>query len=258
MTFFYLTRTGVSRMSLTFLGILVPCLFAQAPVTGSYLCQPAYARDWELRGPVEPYVPQAGDIFLATDQRLWFRWGHLIAGANGVHHSGIVVALPDGELRLIEAGPFDKVQVEMMNPYQHMSQHAAVGDRVWVRRAGSAHPRAVRAADRLCLCPGGQAVRPGAVVRPVDAAACPRSDQDLVRRRAAGRPASVVLLRAGHGVLRGRGNHGPGDRQAVGDLPQRPVLGPLLQPVPQPPPRPGAGLVPAGPMAARTASASHE
>ncbi|HMF38794.1 MAG TPA: hypothetical protein VKF17_19320, partial [Isosphaeraceae bacterium] len=94
-------------MSLTFLGILVPCLFAQAPVTGSYLCQPAYARDWELRAPVEPYVPQAGDIFLATDQRLWFRWGHLIAGANGVHHSGIVVALPDGELRLIEAGPFD-------------------------------------------------------------------------------------------------------------------------------------------------------
>jgi len=121
-------------MSLTFLGILVPCLFAQAPVTGSYLCQPAYARDWELRSPVEPYVPQAGDIFLATDQRLWFRWGHLIAGANGVHHSGIVIALPDGELRLIEAGPFDKVQVEMMNPYQHMSQHAELGDRVWVRR----------------------------------------------------------------------------------------------------------------------------
>ncbi|MGB2609595.1 MAG: hypothetical protein WBC80_11510, partial [Isosphaeraceae bacterium] len=121
-------------MDLTFLGILVPCLFAQTPVTGPYVCQPAYARDWELRGPVEPYVPQAGDIFLATDQRLWFRWGHLIAGANGVHHSGIIVALPDGELRLIEAGPFDKVQVEMMDPYQHMSQPAALGDRVWVRR----------------------------------------------------------------------------------------------------------------------------
>ncbi len=121
-------------MSLTFLGILVPCLFAQTPVTGSYVCQPAYARDWALRGPVEPYVPQAGDIFLATDQRLWFRWGHLIAGANGLHHSGIIVALPDGTLRLIEAGPFDKVEVEMMDPYQHMSRHAALGDRVWVRR----------------------------------------------------------------------------------------------------------------------------
>ena len=246
-------------MGLTFLGILVPCLFAQTPVTLSYLCQPAYARDWELRGPVEPYVPQAGDIFLATDQRLWFRWGHLIAGANGVHHSGIIVALPDGELRLIEAGPFDKVQVEMMDPYQHMSQHAAAGrPGLGASAQGSTQPRAVRAVDCLCLCPGRQAIRPGAVVRPVDAASRPRSNQDLVRRRAARRQGFVVLLRAGRRVLRGSRNHGPGNRQAVGDLPQRPLLGPLLQSLPQRPPRPGAGLVPAGPMAARAASASHE
>jgi hypothetical protein len=129
-------------MSLTFLGILVPSLLAQARVTGSsqapaigsYLCQPAYSRDWETRGPVESYVPQPGDIFLATDQRLWFRWGHLIAGANGVHHSGIVFARPNGELGLIEAGPFNKTKVEVMSPYTHMSAHNAVGDRVWIRR----------------------------------------------------------------------------------------------------------------------------
>ena len=60
--------------------------------------------------------------------------GPPIAGANGVHHSGIIVALPDGRLRVIEAGPFDKVQVEMMDPYQHMFQHVALGDRVWIRR----------------------------------------------------------------------------------------------------------------------------
>ena len=84
-------------MSLAFLGILVPSLLAQSPQSpgsGSFLCQPAYSRDWELRGPATPYTPQPGDIFLATDQRLWFRWGHLIAGANGVHHSGIVFAGP--------------------------------------------------------------------------------------------------------------------------------------------------------------------
>ncbi len=121
-------------MSLTFVGILVPCLLAQVPVTGSYLCQPAHARDWELRGPAEAYAPQAGDIFLATDQRLWFRWGHLIAGANGVHHSGIVIILPDGTPRIIEAGPFNKMRVETLNPYQHMRTHCALGDRVWVRR----------------------------------------------------------------------------------------------------------------------------
>ena len=174
-------------MSLTFLGILVPCLCGQAPVSGSYLCQPAYARDWELRGPVEPYVPQAGDIFLATDQRLWFRWGHLIAGANGVHHSGIVLAQPDGELQLMEAGPFDKVQVEMMDPYEHMSQHAAAGDRVWVRRRKvPLSPEESARLTAFACAQNGKPFAPGAVVRPVDAAACPRSNKDLVRRRARG------------------------------------------------------------------------
>lgn len=129
-------------MSLTFLGVLVSTLMAQAPVTASgqapppasYLCQPAYSRDSEIRGPLVPYAPQPGDIFLATDQRLWFRWGHLIAGANGVHHSGIVFARPDGRLGLIEAGPFNKTVVEVMDPYAHISSHHGVGDRVWIRR----------------------------------------------------------------------------------------------------------------------------
>lgn len=121
-------------MSLTFLGVMAQCLLTAAPADGSYLCQPAFARDWEIRGPIEPYTPQPGDIFLATDQRLWFRWGHLIAGANGLHHSGLVIALPDGQLGLIEAGPFNKLHVKIMNPYRHMHEHFAAGDRVWVRR----------------------------------------------------------------------------------------------------------------------------
>ena len=133
-------------MSLTLLGMLVPCLLRSRPPTGSYLCQPAFSRDWEVRGPVEPYVPQPGDIFLSSDQRLWFRWGHLICGANGVHHSGIVFARPDGQLGLIEAGPFNKTMVEVMNPYEHMAKHVSVGDRVWIRRRRcSAHARAVGA-----------------------------------------------------------------------------------------------------------------
>ena len=86
-------------MSLTLLGILVPALLDRAtPETGSFLCQPAFERDWEIRGPIEAYVPRPGDIFLASDQRLWFRWGHLICGANGLHHSGIVFARRTGNL----------------------------------------------------------------------------------------------------------------------------------------------------------------
>ncbi|QEH34043.1 hypothetical protein OJF2_25760 [Aquisphaera giovannonii] len=118
----------------SFLGILVASALTQAPATGSYLCQPSYSRDWETRGPLEWYSPQPGDIFLATDQRLWFRWGHLIAGANGFHHSGLVFRRADGRLGLIEAGPFNKTNVEVMDPYQHMMNHVQAGDRVWIRR----------------------------------------------------------------------------------------------------------------------------
>ena len=139
-----------------------------------------------------------GDIFLATDQRLWFRWGHLIAGANGVHHSGIVVALPDGELRADRGGAIrqdagrDDGSVRAYVPARRGGRPG-----LGAPPAVSTHARAVRAADGVCLCPGRQAIRAGAVVRPVDAAAHPGTDQDLVRRWAARRPASLVLLRAG-------------------------------------------------------------
>jgi hypothetical protein len=122
-------------MNLLFIGLLAPGLgWAGPSVAGSYLAQPSHTLDRELRYPLEPYVPQPGDIFMATDRRLWFRWGHRLAGANGVHHSGIVFARPDGSLGLIEAGPFEKLTVEVMNPYDHMSAHCRVGDCVWVRR----------------------------------------------------------------------------------------------------------------------------
>jgi hypothetical protein len=150
-------------MSLTFLGILTSCLLAEAPATESYLCRPAYCLDRVLRGPVEPYLPQPGDIFLATDQRLWYRLGHRIAGANGVHHSGIVFARPNGELGLIEAGPFDKLKVEVMNPYKHMSEHVAAGDCVWVRRRRV--PLSPEQSTRLATFACAQEGKPFAVAR---------------------------------------------------------------------------------------------
>jgi hypothetical protein len=150
-------------MGLMLAGILARCLLAQVPASGSYLCQPSTSRDWVLRGPAEPYVPQPGDIFLATDQRLWFRWGHLIAGANGVHHSGLVFALPGGGLGVIEAGPFDKVQVEVMDPYDHMRKHNAVGDRVWIRRRKV--PLTADQSARLTAFAMAQAGKPFALAR---------------------------------------------------------------------------------------------
>src|SRR5436305_667467 len=34
----------------------------------SYLYQPSFCMDYELRGPAVPYCPQRGDLFLATDR----------------------------------------------------------------------------------------------------------------------------------------------------------------------------------------------
>jgi len=101
---------------------------------GSYLYRPAFSLDDVLRMPAECYVPQPGDIFLATDQARWARAGHWVAGGAGVHHSGIVFLRSDGRLGLIEAGPFNSIKVEVMDPIEHMKAHVRAGDKVWVRR----------------------------------------------------------------------------------------------------------------------------
>src|SRR5947209_16786254 len=76
---------------------------------GSYLYRPAYCLDEVLRGPPEPYVPQPGDIFLATDQALLMRLGHWAAGGAGGHHSGIVFARSARRLALLEGGPLNSI-----------------------------------------------------------------------------------------------------------------------------------------------------
>jgi hypothetical protein len=120
---------------------IIPLLWAACPAfgdtipaAGSYLYQPAFSLDDNLRAPAEPYVPQPGDIFLATDQALWARAGHWFAGGAGVHHSGIVFRRSDGRIALVEAGPFNSIQVEVMDPVEHMRAHVQAGDKVWVRR----------------------------------------------------------------------------------------------------------------------------
>jgi hypothetical protein len=121
--------------------LILPLLCAACPASGdaaappgSYLYRPAFSLDDELRAPAERYAPQPGDIFLATDQAMWARAGHWVAGGAGVHHSGIVFRRSDGQVALIEAGPFNSVKVEVMDPIEHMTEHVRAGDKVWVRR----------------------------------------------------------------------------------------------------------------------------
>src|SRR5262249_55498509 len=110
---------------------IIPLLVTAAPALGDgpcaadgYLCRPAFSLDDSPLVPVSPYTPQPGDIFLATDQALWARVGHWVAGGAGVHHSGIVFLRSDGRPGLIEAGPFNSVRIEVMDPVEHMREHA--------------------------------------------------------------------------------------------------------------------------------------
>ena len=123
-------------MNYTILGMLIPILLAGAPLPESYLFQPSYALREDPQGPAEVLHPATrGPLPVGTDESFLHPvFGHTIVGGAGVHHSGIIFARPDGEWRLIEAGPFNEMVVRVLDPYQHMSNHVARGTKVWVRR----------------------------------------------------------------------------------------------------------------------------
>jgi hypothetical protein len=147
-------------------GILIPLGTACGGETGmpvSYLYQPCNGLDEAPRGPVEPYFPQPGDIFLATDQVLWNRVGHWLAGGAGVHHSGIIYQRSDGRMELLEAGPFNSLRVESVDPVRHMHKHVQNGDRVWIRRR--CVPLTPEQSARLTEFAEAQTGKPFAVLR---------------------------------------------------------------------------------------------
>jgi hypothetical protein len=113
----------------------------------SFLYQPAYCLEDVWIGSARPYRPQPGDIFLATDQSRLMRIGHWLVGGAGVHHSGILFARSDGRMTLLEAGPFNSVRIETMDPYEHMLDHVRAGNCVWIRQ----RCRPLTAEESACL-----------------------------------------------------------------------------------------------------------
>jgi hypothetical protein len=100
---------------------------------GSYLFQPAYCLDEQLRGPAEPYCPQPGDIVLSTDRKLFWRIMFRLAFTDHPHHSGIIFAKPDGSLGLLEAGPHDTFYCHVLDVLPHLHSYDIEGP-VWIRR----------------------------------------------------------------------------------------------------------------------------
>jgi hypothetical protein len=99
----------------------------------SYLCRPAYCLDRELREPLCPYVPQPGDLMLATDHSRFWAVAHNLALTGHPHHSGIVIALPDSQLAMLEAGPHDTLHVEILKLLPNLREYEEEGP-VWIRR----------------------------------------------------------------------------------------------------------------------------
>jgi hypothetical protein len=104
-----------------------------AEATG-YLYQPSFEVKGELRGPPRPYHPQPGDIFLSTD-KLWLAvWGHAMVGGKGIHHSGLIILLPDGSPGTLEAGPHHKPTCKVQSIQDNLGRYEEEGNSVWIRQ----------------------------------------------------------------------------------------------------------------------------
>jgi hypothetical protein len=116
------------------MSLLVAALFLapQSNTAESYLYQPAFCIDHTLRGPARPYHPQPGDIFLATDHLFWAKISHRFGITGAPQHSGIVVTKRDGQLALLEAGPFNTLHVRVHDLIPALTKYAET-DRVWIR-----------------------------------------------------------------------------------------------------------------------------
>ena len=124
------------------MGPLLCLALACAPAAGdpappcppvSYLYQPAFCMDYELREPAVPYVPRPGDIFVCTGCEMWAKLGHFGAGTGAPQHSGIVFLRPDGRPALLEGGPNNTLHCEARDLVPQLQRYAEK-ERVWIRR----------------------------------------------------------------------------------------------------------------------------
>jgi hypothetical protein len=99
----------------------------------SFLYEPAYCLDRNLRGEPRPYMPQPGDVIMYTDNSVFWEITHDCALAFEPHGSGIVVRRPDGTLGILEAGPNDCFWVKILDTVPHLMEYESRGP-VWLRK----------------------------------------------------------------------------------------------------------------------------
>jgi hypothetical protein len=146
------------------MGVVAPLFCAGLIMSGAgYLHAPAFDITGSISGEATPYHPQPGDIFLATDRGFFAQLGHRLAGAASPHHSGLVVAMPDGDMGLLEAGPHNTLRVRILDVYSHARSHECNGEVVWFRQR--AVPLTCEESERLTEFALAQNGKPFAVLR---------------------------------------------------------------------------------------------
>jgi hypothetical protein len=116
-------------LSLLFAAI---CSGADPDGCSSYLYQPSYCLDNEKRLPARPYQPQPGDIMLATDNKIFWTWTHILAGTGHPHHTGVVFQHPCGSMAILEGGPHDTIRVRVLDAQWNLREYEKDGP-VWLR-----------------------------------------------------------------------------------------------------------------------------
>jgi hypothetical protein len=128
-----------------------------------YLYQATFCLDHTLRGPVRPFVPQPGDIYLSTENAWTFaRIGHRAVGSGAPQHSGILFALPDGQMALLEAGPQNTQTIRVLDLIPQLTMYNSY-ERVWIRQRSV--PLTPAQAHRLTVFAMAVKDKPFAVIR---------------------------------------------------------------------------------------------
>ncbi len=155
-------------MSLAFLMLISVAMGpppAEPVCLGSYLYQPTFCLDHNLYGPPRPYLPQPGDLYLSTeDDWMLARIGHKVVGSGAPHHSGVIFAMPDGRLALLEGGPQNTLYIRVLDLMPQITMYASY-ERVWIRQR--CVPLTPEQSRRLTVFAMAVADKPFAVVRMV-------------------------------------------------------------------------------------------
>jgi hypothetical protein len=86
----------------------------------------------EERGaPREAYVPRPGDIILFSSKHLRSQFFYTLARTGKPYHAGIVVNLADGRPAILEAGPYNLLNVYLLDLLPRLRTHDGS---IWVRR----------------------------------------------------------------------------------------------------------------------------